>query len=228
MHKQSDAIRGRGRIPLINAGRIDAAVQKVLSSGEELTMQGVAADLGVNVTTLYRHTGGLEGLRKIYAHQISDKVGQEPLPDGKQWKEWLIELSDFYRAAFLQNPDLLRYAQAALDPGFQRLERATKTLVEYGFEPREAVRAHAFLVNNIVGYVHQELQTLHESSEGITPTYSKLAHLLQSGSEKLPTLTGLNLDDVDLDRDANFQYFIAYAIDGIAAHTKAKNSSPTV
>ena len=224
MHKQSDATRGRGRIPLINTSLIDAAVQKVLRSGDELTMQGVAADLGVNVTTLYRHTGGLEGLRRIYAHQISDKVGPEPLPEGKQWDEWLRELADFYRSAFLQNPDLLKYAQAALDPAFERLERATKTLVEYGFKPREAVRAHAFLVNNIVGYVHQELQTLQESSDGITPTYSKLSNLLQSGSEVLPTLTALNLDDNDLDRDANFKFFIAYAIDGIAVHARIKTT----
>ena len=218
MHKQLETGRGRGRTPLINRSLIEAAVQKVLSSGDELTMQGVAADLGVNVTTLYRHTGGLEGLRRIYAHQISDKVGPEPLPESKLWREWLHELANFYRSAFLQNPDLLKYAQAALDPGFERLERATKTLVEYGFEPREAVRAHAFLVNNIVGYVHQELQTLQESSEGITPTYSRLSNLLQSGSDALPTLTGLNLDDNDLDRDANFHFFIAYAIDGIAVH----------
>ena len=225
MQNQPDSSRGRGRIPLINERLIDAAVQKVLRSGEELTMQGVAADLGVNVTTLYRHTGGLEGLRRIYAHQISDEVGQEPSPEGRQWKEWLKELANFYRAAFLENPDLLKYAQAALDPGFERLERATKILVEYGFEPREAVRAHAFLVNNIVGYVHQELQTLHESSEGITPTYSRLSNLLQSGSDKLPTLTELNLDHNDLDRDANFQFFIAYAIDGIAVHMSAGEST---
>lgn len=184
-------------------------------------MHGVAADLGVNVTTVYRHTGGLEGLRKIYAQQISTLVGQNPSAENKNWQEWIIELANFYRNAFLKNPDLLRYAQAALDPEFERLEHATKTLVEYGFSPIEAVRAHAFLVNNVVGYVHQELQTLQESNDGVTETYSRLMHLLQTGSDRLPTLTGLNLDENDLDKDANFRYFIAYAVEGIAVHTSA-------
>ena len=87
------------------------------------------------------------------------------------------------------------------------MERATRILVEFEFEPREAVRAHAFLVNNVVGYVYQELQTELESEGGITPTYTRLAETLQSGSDRLPMLTDLHLDADDLDRDANFQFF---------------------
>lgn len=181
-------------------------------------MNGVADDLGVNVTTLYRHTGGLEGLRKIYAHEVSAMVGDDPSPEGKTWRDWLFDMARFYRQAFLNNPDLLRYAQAALDPEFERLERATATLIEFGFKPREAVRAHAFLINNVVGYVHQELQSQLESNEGLTPTYSRLSKVLQTGSAELPTLSQLRLMHDDLDRDANFKFFIAYAIDGIAIH----------
>lgn len=221
MSTQLDEPRGRGRTPIVSEELIIAAVKNVMLAGEELTVHGIAADLGVNVTTVYRHTGGLEGLRKIYAQQISSQVGQNPSAENKDWQEWITELADFYRAAFLDNPDLLRYAQAALDPGFERLEHATKTLVEYGFSPLEAVRAHAFLVNNVVGYVHQELQTLQDSNEGVTETYARLTDILQQGSDRLPTLTGLNLDDSDLDRDANFRYFIAYAVEGIAVHTSA-------
>ena len=212
--------RGRGRIPLINTESIERSVGKIVGSGAELTMHGVATELGVNVTTLYRHTGGLDGLRRIYAHQVSDNVGADPSHQGKTWSQWLIDLADFYRAAFLQNPDLLKYAQAALDPEFERLERATKVLVDYGFSAREAVRAHAFLVNNVVGYVHQELQTIEQSNLGITPTYSRLSDILQKGSDQLPTLSGLKLDHDDLDRDANFHYFIRYAIEGIAMHAE--------
>ena len=130
--------RGRGRIPSINETSIQDAVRKVYEAGHELTMNGVAEDLGVNVTTLYRHTGGLEGLREIYAHQISANVGAEPSPENKSWQLWLQDLAGFYRAEFLRNPDLLRHASAALDPKFERLERITGALLDYGFEPRDA------------------------------------------------------------------------------------------
>lgn len=210
----------RGRTPSINAELIEKAVRRVGKHGE-VTMHGVAAELGVNVTTLYRHTGGLDALRRIYASYLSERVGDMPSPAGKDWRDWLVELADYYRDAFITNPELLQYAQAALDPDFERLEQATKILVEFGFGPRDAARAHAFLVNNVVGYVHQELQTRAEIAGGSTPTYARLAEALKAGTESLPTLGALSLDDDDFDLDTNFRYFVHYTIDGIATRSRA-------
>lgn len=184
-------------------------------------MQGVASELGVNVTTLYRHTGGLDALVRMHASNLSQRLGEMPTPAGRYWRDWLIALADFYRNAFLAHPELLQYAQGALDPDFERLELATEALVEYGFSPREAARAHAFLVNNIVGYVHQELQTRAEIAGGSTPTYARLAETLKAGTESLPTLSALSLDDDDFDLDTNFRYFVNYTIDGIATRPGA-------
>ena len=210
----------RGRTPSINQDLIEAAVRRVGRSSE-VTMHGVASELGVNVTTLYRHTGGLDTLRRIYASWLSEQVGGTPSPVGKNWQEWMTGLADFYRGAFIANPELLQYAQAALDPEFERLEEATKILVEYGFAPREAARAHAFLVNNVVGYVHQELQTRAEIAGGSTPTYARLAESLKNGADCVPTLSALSLDDDDFDLDTNFSYFVNYSIDGIASRAGA-------
>jgi len=209
-----------GRTPSINQESIDAAVRKV-GRQQEITMQAVAQELGVNVTTLYRHTGGLEGVRRIYAAQLSHDLGKMPSPLGKEWRVWLIELAVFYRKALVDNPDLFRFAQAALDPNFLRLEVATKILTEYGFEARDAVRAHAFLINNVVGYVHQELQTEAEIAGGSAPTYARLSETLTNGADQLPMLSELHLDEADLDVDINFNYFINYAVNGIAAQAGA-------
>ncbi len=184
-------------------------------------MHGVARELGVNVTTLYRHTGGLDALRRIYASYLSENVGDMPSPAGQIWRDWMEQLADFYREAFIANPELLQYAQAALDPDFERLEQATKHLVAYGFGPREAARAHAFLVNNVVGYVHQEMQTRAEIAGGSTPTYARLAQTLNEDSEQLPTLSALSLEDDDFDLDTNFRYFVNYTITGIATRPGA-------
>ena len=206
-----------GRNPSIDRAKIEAAVAKVAATGE-VSVNKVAAELGVNVTTVYRHTGGLDGLLRISALLQFASLGAAPAHAGLSWQLWLAELAQFYRAAMLRNPTLLRYAQAALDPRFYRLEQATKVLLEYGFSLREAVRAHAFLVNNVVGYVHQELQTEEEKLRGSTPVYEKLAHALRADAEHLPTLTQLRLNNDDLDSETNFAYFMRYAIDGIKMH----------
>ena len=128
----------------------------------------------------------------------------------------------------MSNPDLLKYAQAALDPDLQRLERATQVLIDYGFSALESVRTHAFLINNVVGYVSQELQTQLESDEGQTPTYARLSEVLKSRSHRLPALSELRLSDEELDNDINFRYFIDCAIQGVAArkgHQEAPGTS---
>ena len=216
--------RRRGRTPSINQDSIKQAVRDV-GDAAEVTMHGVASALGVNVTTLYRHTGGLDTLRRIYASYLSERVGDMPSAVGKNWCQWLTELADFYRDAFIANPELLQYAQAALDPDFERLEQATEILAAYGFAPREAARAHAFLVNNVVGYVHQELQTRAEIAGGSTPTYARLAETLKKGAESLPMLSALSLDDDDFDLDTNFRYFVNYTIDGIATRPGAPSAN---
>ena len=209
-----------GRNPSINIELIESAVRKVSSSGP-VSVNKVAAELGVNVTTVYRHTGGLEGLRRIHALQAFDSLGAAPSPDDNSWQDWLFELAAFYRDAFLNNPDLLKYAQAALDPRFYRLEQATKDLMKFGFTAYGAVSAHAFLINNVVGYVHQELQTQQQRLVGNTPVYMHLVEALMSEPERLPTLNKLNLDEEHLDSENNFAFFMRYAIDGIQAHLDA-------
>ena len=208
-----------GRNPSIDRDSIAAAVRKV-GLREPVSVNKVAAELGVNVTTVYRHTGGLEGLKRIHALQLFENLGQAPSHEGKAWQEWLLNLGNFYRDAFLNNPDLLKYAQAGLDPRFRRLEQATRILIDYGFQGRHAISAHAFLINNVVGYVHQELQTRKQKSLGSTPVYQQLKDALQQGDESLPTLTTLQLDEDRLDEDNNFNFFLRYAIKGIAVNSE--------
>ena len=55
----------RGRNPSIDMAKIENAVREISSKNQELSMKEVADFLGVNVTTLYRHIGGIDGLRRI-------------------------------------------------------------------------------------------------------------------------------------------------------------------
>lgn len=211
----------RGRNPTIDTGKIENAVREIGSSHADISMKEVADYLGVNVTTLYRHVGGIDGLRRIRASLSRSDLEPLPATEGRTWQQWLAVLSDYYRRALMQHPDLLDFVQAALDPDFVNLEKEASILVGYGFEPRAALLAHSFLITTITGYVQQELQTLEEARAGYAPYYARLFQNLDSHPERLPTLSNVNLSQKDLDRDLNFKAIINYAISGIGCQRGA-------
>jgi AcrR family transcriptional regulator len=218
----------RGRNPSIDMEKIENAVREISKKDQELSMKEVADYLGVNVTTLYRHIGGIDGLRRIRAELSHNNLEPLPSPEGRTWKSWMVVLSDYYRKALLEHPDLLDFVQAALDPNFENLEEEASILVAFGFEPRAALLAHSFLITTITGYVHQELQTLSEASAGYSPYYTRLFQNLDAHPEKLPTLRSVNLSQRDLDRDLNFKAVIQYAIAGIASQPGAPEENDQV
>jgi len=207
----------RGRNPSIDMEKIENAVREIGHNGAEISMKEVADHLGVNVTTLYRHVGGIDGLRRIRASLSRSDLEPLPAPEGHTWQSWLRVLSDYYRRALIQHPDLLDFVQAALDPDFVNLEKEASILVAFGFEPRSALLAHSFLITTVTGYVQQELQTIEEARAGYAPYYARLFQNLDSQPERLPTLSNVNLSQKDLDRDLNFKSIVNYAIAGIAA-----------
>lgn len=211
----------RGRNPSIDVEKIENAVREIGQQGTEISMKEVADHLGVNVTTLYRHVGGIDGLRRIRASLSRGELDTLPPAKGHTWQSWMRVLADYYRRALLQHPDLLDFVQAALDPDFVNLEQEASILVSFGFEPRAALMAHSFLITTITGYVQQELQTIEEARAGYAPYYARLFQNLDSQPERLPTLSAVNLSQKDLDRDLNFKALVSYAIAGIGCQKGA-------
>jgi AcrR family transcriptional regulator len=208
--------RRRGRTPILDPSGIAEAVRRV---GEEnLSMRAVADDLGVDVTTLYRHVGGIDALRQISARLLAPAAGEWPSPKGETWQSWLTALARSYRQALLASPDLMEFAGSALDPDFQRLEHATRVLVDFGFDARAAAFAHGFVINTVVGYVHQEHGEREQAARGnsdVTRFVQALAADSDGGA--LTMLRSVEFGPKDFDPDTAFERFLAYAIDGIAA-----------
>lgn len=215
----------RGRNPSIDMEKIENAVREVSEQNADISMKDVADFLGVNVTTLYRHVGGIDGLRRIRASLSRSDLTSLPTTKGHDWTSWLRALADYYRQALLQHPDLLDFVQAALDPDFVNLEKEASIMVKYGFEPRAALLAHSFLITTITGYVQQELQTIEEARNGYAPYYSRLFQNLDAYPDRLPTLSSVNLSQKDLDRDLNFKSIVNYAIAGIASQKGAPSDN---
>ncbi len=223
MTKQSAQKPRRGRTPSIDEARIAKAVLRVGRRGP-LSMQSVAAELDVDVTTLYRHVGSVGELRRIGATLAAPNAKKLPTPEGETWESWLTAIAKYYREALHQNPDLIEYAQAALDPDFERLELATRILVGFGFEPRAAAFSHGFLINNVLGFVHQELREEEEAAQG-RPAFVRLLQALDAkrNPEDFQTLRSLEFRPEDFDADTAFERFLPYVIEGIRAQPGAPN-----
>jgi len=211
----------RGRTPLIDQAKIEAAVRRV-ARREPLGMRGVADELGVDVSTLYRHVGGVDALRQIAATLAAPSVKAWPKPEGESWQSWLRALAGAYRNALRDHPDLIDFAHTALDPDYERLEQATRILVGFGFETRAAGFAHGFIINTVVGYVHQERREEDLLDAG-RPAAARFAQAVATdrGGARLSSLRSLDLGPKDFDADAAFERFLTYAIDGIAAQPGA-------
>lgn len=205
----------RGRAPAINAEDITAAVLRIGTSGP-LTMQKVADTLGVDATTVYRHVGSVQALRSIWARASAPSVERWPNPSEETWESWLAAMAQFYRKALTDDPALIEFAQAALDPEFEGLERATRILVDFGFDARAGAFAHGFMINNVIGFVHQQLIADEEEKQG-RPIFVGVLRALQAGPERLPTLRQIGLTQEDFDSDTAFERFLGYVIDGIRA-----------
>ena len=211
----------RGRSPSLDPAKIARAVQRV-HRRERLTMRAVSQELAVDLTTLYRHVGGVDALRQIGARLAAPTVQEWPSPERATWQSWLAELARYYRGALRAHPDLIEFAHSALDPDFERLEHATRILVGFGFEPRAAGFAHGFVINLVVGYVQQEEREAEQTARG----RSAVARYVQAlaadrGVGRLATLKSLELGAADFEPDAAFERFLRYAIDGIAAQPGA-------
>ena len=106
----------RGRNPTIDAGKIENAVREIGAGRADLSMKEVADHLGVNVTTLYRHVGGIDGLRRIRAALSHGDLDPLPTPEGRTWKSWMRVLSDYYRRALILFPTVPETRQPAGAP----------------------------------------------------------------------------------------------------------------
>jgi hypothetical protein len=209
--------RRRGRTPSLSPERIAKAVQRI-GAHEPISMQKVAAALSVDVTTLYRHVGGVEELRLMRASLVAPKMAAWPEPDGGPWESWLAGVCRHYRSVLLENPDLIRFGQRAIDPHLENLDHVVRVLTEYGFEPRAAAFAHGFLVTLVIGYVVQDLEVRAAAEQGRPPESPWRDALATAGREgRLQALQTVTLLPQDFEGDRTFDTFLDLAIGGIRA-----------
>jgi AcrR family transcriptional regulator len=137
---------------------VDGALSLVERSGlENLTMRGLADELGVSTAVAYYHVPNKEAL----LHLVADAVlGRVPLPDSAQcWDEQLRQMLWNQRTQMLRYPGISQVlASLPVLPNFKRVgDGLDNILVGAGFDDDAAAMGVTMLAVYLLGFVNWEL-----------------------------------------------------------------------
>jgi AcrR family transcriptional regulator len=137
---------------------VDGALSLVERGGlDNLTMRGLANELGVSTAVAYYHVPNKEAL----LHLVADAVlGRVPLPDTtKPWDEQLRQMLWNKRTQMLRYPGISQVlASLPVLPNFKRVgDMLDSILVGAGFDDDAAAMGVTMLAVYVLGFVNWEL-----------------------------------------------------------------------
>jgi TetR/AcrR family transcriptional regulator, tetracycline repressor protein len=137
---------------------VDGALSLVEQGGlDNLTMRGLAHELGVSTAVAYYHVPNKEAL----LHLVADAVlGRVPLPDStKPWDEQLRQMLWNKRTHMLRYPGISQVlASLPVLPNFKRVgDVIDSILVGAGFDDDAAAMGVTMLAVYVLGFVNWEL-----------------------------------------------------------------------
>lgn len=159
------------RPPLSRERVLDAALQLVDEGGvKALSMRTVAAALGVEAMSLYRHVAGKEDLVLGVADRVMAQI--EVPPPGTPWREALRRRAWSAREVFLRHPSAALVVESCATMTPARLAYADAVvgrLMADGFDATLAYRAFLLLDSYVYGFVMQELSWPRPAPDGALP-----------------------------------------------------------
>ncbi|MEV6349347.1 TetR/AcrR family transcriptional regulator C-terminal domain-containing protein [Actinoplanes sp. NPDC051851] len=139
--------RRRGRPPRLSRERIVAVARAM--DPETLTMQAVAAELGVDRKALNYHVADREGLLELVAFDvIQGEMARRETAEVTDWREATRAFATANREGLLKTGTLFEYVRMPAAEGLAALapaERYARTLLAAGFTEEQACRAIAML-----------------------------------------------------------------------------------
>lgn len=159
------------RLPLSRERVVEAALALVDQGGiEALSMRAVAAELGVEAMSLYRHVADREDLVLALSDRVLSEV--ELPPPGTPWRDAMRARARSTREVFLRHPcpAIVVEACATLTPArLASSDAVVGLLLADGFDPALAYRAFLLLDSYVYGFTLQELGWPHPSSPAEMP-----------------------------------------------------------
>ncbi len=202
---------GRPRVPLLSRERIRDAALTIIDRGglSELSMRRLAAELGVQAASLYKHYPNKDDVLDDIARGVIGRVDTSAFDAGEDWPKALASWARSYRAALAAHPNLVPYLAEGPGQREENLRAANAVhggLVRAGWPPREATLIGAATRHLVMG------STVGSFSRGFVDDvqvyrdrypHLEQAHLLRSKADEIDT--------------ASFELALSAFIDGLRA-----------
>ena len=219
---------GRPKVPLLSRERIrDAALKLIDGHGlAELSMRKLAAELGVQAASLYKHYPTKDDVLEAVAGRVVVDIDTSGFETGADWRGALASWARSYRSALAAHPNLVPYLAGGLghrDESLRVADAVHGGLVRAGWPPREATLIGAATRSLVLG------STVGSFSRGFTDD-------VQVYRDRYPHMGQAHLlrgkaDEIDL---AGFELALSAFIDGLAVRFEAieerrirRRNSPT-
>lgn len=139
--------RGRPREPLLSRELIVATALEQIDSGAELSLNKIAKELGVHLSSLANHVGDRENLIELLRLHVARQYPATFTEDAP-WQEALRDTATAMRTAFTKHPHLITYLahKAISSPEvLDTYSRLAERLVTSGFSNELASLAIRFV-----------------------------------------------------------------------------------
>jgi TetR/AcrR family tetracycline transcriptional repressor len=176
--------------PQLSRDEIVQAAAQVLSRDgyDQLTMRGVAAELGVQAPALYWHVKSKEDLSLLlFDHLISDLDYGEPTGD---WRADVRRMMQALRRRLVETRDITRLFPEDYSSGpraIRPLELGLGVMRRAGLPPREALHAYGAALSFVVGWSRFEVTRRANAAQAPTPPadlFPNIAWALTEGGGK--------------------------------------------
>lgn len=143
---------------------------------EEMTIRGLAADLGIAPMSLYRHVRDKDDLLDEVVSRLLADVWRPAMPED-DWRAWTAEAADRLRQLLVSQPAALHvYLRHPVmsEPAMERMEAMLAVLRRATPDEDTAERAYAAIHTYTVGFAalesarDQESHDLDETGAGLT------------------------------------------------------------
>lgn len=201
---------GRPRVPLLNRELIrDTALELIDRDGlAEMSMRKLAAELGVQASSLYKHYPTKDDVLDAVASRVAGEIDTSGFDRGDDWQDALAAWARSHHAALAAHPNLVPYLATGpgrRDVSLRIADAVHGGLVGAGWPPREATLIGAATRSLVLG------STVGSFSRGFTDDvqvyrdrypHMGQAHLLRGKADQIDT--------------AGFELALTAFIDGLA------------
>jgi len=152
--------RPRAAWGTISRGEVIEAATKMVRAGgyEQMTIRGLAAELGVAPMSLYRHVRDKDDLLEEVVDRLLARTWKPRVPDPDDWRAWIADAAERLRHFLVRQPAALHvYLRRPVgSPTMARMTAMIEVLRSAGLREDAALRAYGTIHTYTIGFAALE------------------------------------------------------------------------